>query len=242
MSNKERWLSSTALLIAILPFILLAGIMQMLPDCISFISLNEENEIFLSKYQYLYLALIGIVPIGLVVLARILRARGLVDRNFMFMVTAALVLGILFLIVIDYGIIRNILRYEIDLIKTFEFFGGSVVVASLLLGEISNFMPGLRRNDVLGIKNKYTLSDNRVWVKVHYSAADVYMGTLYAFAMFSAALSIWLDFRFGWVHVVLWVLCMAGLLIWSRVYSRLIYKKFLREGTVEPIAESEQTK
>ena len=223
MTNKERWLSATALLISILPFILVAGSMQLLPDYTVLPNLvhGEESVIVLQKYQFLYLGLMGFVPALLVVFARVLKAKHLVERNFLFMVLAAMFLGILFLGVIVYGMIYNIIRYDIDLLMTFGFFSGSVVAVSLVCGELANFFPSLRRNDVLGLKNRYTMADNRVWVKVHYTAADVYMSTLYGFAVFSAALSIWLDFRYGWVHLILWLLTMSGLLVWGRVYSRL---------------------
>ena len=151
----------------------------------------------------------------LVVVARVLRERKLVERNFMWMIIASFVLGFMFLSSSVYGMIDNIMKNDIDLLKKFDFFGGSVVVASLIGGMLANFFPQLRRNDVLGLKNKYTMSDNRVWVKVHYAAADVYMSVLYAFAVFTSTLSIWLDFRLGWLHLVLWVAVISGLIVWA---------------------------
>lgn len=230
MTNKERWLSSAALLISILPFILVAGSIQLLPDSIVLPNIVlAEDVIKLPKYQYLVLGIFGLVPVVLVVVARLLRERKLVERNFMWMIIASFVLGFMFLSSSVYGMIDNIIKNDIDLLKKFDFFGGSVVVASLIGGMLANFFPQLRRNDVLGLKNKYTMSDNRVWVKVHYAAADVYMSVLYAFALFTSALSIWLDFRLGWLHLVLWVAVISGLIVWGRLYSRKQWRRLNRD-------------
>ncbi len=229
MSNKERWLSGAALLVSILPFILVAGSMQLLPDGDIVLSLlNHREELYINKYQYLYLGLIGFIPAVLVVFARILKARDLVERNFKYMVISALLLGVMFLFVTVYGMIDNIIRYDIDLLMTFEFFGGSVTVVSLIGGMLANFLPSLRRNDFVGLKNRYTLGDNRVWLKVHYVAADVYMSVLFGFAVFSPALGIWLDFKYGWIHLVLWVATMTALIVWGRVYSRIVSRRITR--------------
>lgn len=231
MTNKERWLSSAALLISILPFILVAGSIQLLPDSIVLPNIVlAEDVIKLPKYQYLVLGIFGLVPVVLVVVARLLRERKLVERNFMWMIIASFVLGFMFLSSSVYGMIDNIIKNDIDLLKKFDFFGGSVVVASLIGGMLANFFPQLRRNDVLGLKNKYTMSDNRVWDKVHYAAADVYMSVLYAFAVFTSALSIWLDFRLGWLHLVLWVAVISGLIVWGRLYSRKQWRRLNRDA------------
>lgn len=224
MSNKERWLSSAALLMAILPFILVASSLQLLPDRIVLPTVNGE-ELMLSKYQYLFIGLFGGIPAVLMVVARILRARRLVERNFTFMCIAALCVGGVFLLVSVYGVLYHIRMYDIDLIKRFDFFGGAAVIASLLGGMLSTYFPQLRRNDVFGLKNKYTMSDTRIWTKVHHVAADVYLGAFYAFAVFSSMLSIWLEFRYGWVHLILWVCVATGLIIWGRVYSYSLSKR-----------------
>ena len=52
MTNKERWLSSAALLISILPFILVAGSIQLLPDSIVLPNIVlAEDVIRLPKYR-----------------------------------------------------------------------------------------------------------------------------------------------------------------------------------------------
>lgn len=238
MTNKERWLSSAALLISILPFILVAGSIQLLPDSIVLPNIVlAEDVIRLPKYQYLVLGIFGLVPVVLVVVARLLRERKLVERNFMWMIIASFVLGFMFLSSSVYGMIDNIIKNDIDLLKKFDFFGGSVVVASLIGGMLANFFPQLRRNDVLGLKNKYTMSDNRVCVKVHYAAADVYMSVLYAFAVFTSALSIWLDFRLGWLHLVLWVAVISGLIVWGRLYSRKQWRRLNRDAEKNVLLE-----
>lgn len=225
MTNKERWLFVTALLVSILPFILVASALQLLPDKIMLPTLIEGEEVLLSKYQYLYLGLFGFVPAALAVISRILRERRFVKRNFMLMVIVSLCLGGMFSLVSVYGILYHIYIYDIDLLKKFEFFGAFAIVILLFGGMLANFFPQLRRNDVFGLKNKYTVADSRVWSKVHGMAADVYMGTFFGFALFSAVLSIWLDFRMGWLHVVLWAVAVSGLIIWGRLYSRRLGKK-----------------
>lgn len=227
MSNKERWLSSTALLISILPFIMIAIAMQMLPgksiDDYTHAVMGMEHTLFWNdKYKFLYSGIIGLVPIVLIVLARVLKRRKLVERNFMYMIAAALILGVLFLLVDIYGVIYSIIHLRFDIFGRLEFFGAAAIAASLVVGMLANFLPILRRNDAIGIKNKYTLSDNRVWIKVHYVAADVYMITMFLFAMFSSILGIGLGFNYGWVHIVLWVVTVSGLLIWGRLYSRKV--------------------
>ena len=98
MTNKERWLSSAALLISILPFILVAGSIQLLPDSIVLPNIVlAEDVIRLPKYQYLVLGIFGLVPVVLVVVARLLRERKLVERNFKWMIIASFVIGFMFL-------------------------------------------------------------------------------------------------------------------------------------------------
>lgn len=227
MSNKERWVSSAALLASILPFILLSGAMQILPDQTVRLTLLQEEHV-LYKYQFLYLGFMGFVPALLVLAARLLRQRKLVERNFMFMAIAALALGVGFLLVTVYGVLASILYYKIDLLKTFEFFEASVVAVSLLCGMLANFLPVLKRNDVLGIKNRYTLADNRVWIKVHYVSADVFMLTLFLLALLSSVVGMYLDFRYGWVHLIVWVAVMTGLVVWSYWYSAHVSKRLAR--------------
>lgn len=204
--------------------------MQLLPDRIALPQILTDEQhpaVYISKYQYLYLGFLGFIPAAFVLLARILRYKRIVERNHMYMVVASLCVGLAFLVVTAYGMIRNIIDYEIDLLKTFEFFSGSVIIVSLLMGILANFFPALRRNEVLGLKNRYTLSDNRVWVKMHRVAADVYMGTMYLFAIFSSVLNIFMDFRFGWVHLILWALTVTGLIVWGRLYSRHVYYRII---------------
>ena len=117
MTNKERWLSSAALLISILPFILVAGSIQLLPDSIVLPNIVlAEDVIKLPKYQYLVLGIFGLVPVVLVVVARLLRERKLVERNFMWMIIASFVLGFMFLSSSVYGMIDNIIKIDIDLL------------------------------------------------------------------------------------------------------------------------------
>lgn len=201
--------------------------MQLLPDRIEILNLlDAETMVWINKYQYLYLGLFGFVPAALIVVARILRARGLVERNFMFMTLAAFVLALVFLFVCIYGMTYQIAHNRIDLLRRFDIYGAAVVAISLIAGLLSNFYPRLRRNDIIGLKNRYTSADNRIWVKVHYVAADVYMAVFYLFAVFSSSLSIWLDFRYGWVHLLLWLATVLGLIVWGRVYSRMLGKRY----------------
>lgn len=232
MTNKERWLSAWALLVSILPFILVASVLQLLPDKIILPTLIEGEKLLLSKYQYLYLGLFGFVPAVLVIISRILRERNFVERNFMFMVIASLCLGAVFLLTAIYVVLYHIHIYKIDLLKKFEFFGASAIVISLFGGMLANFFPQLRRNDVFGLKNKYTMGDSRIWSRVHHVAADVYMGAFYGFALFSSVLSIWLDYHMGWVHIVLWISVVSALIVWGRLYSRRLGKKIPAPETV----------
>lgn len=231
MSSKERWLSSAALLISILPFVLVAGSIQLLPDFVILPNFLEEQTLALPKYKYLITGLFGLVPVILVIIARILRERKLVERNFLWMIIAAFVLGFVFLSSTVFGMLNYIIRNDIDLLKRFDFFGSTAVAISLIGGMLANFLPQLRRNYIFGLKNKYTMGDNRIWIKVHIVAADVYMVTLYAFAIVSSVLSVWLDYRIGWIHVVLWVATVGGLIVWGRLYSRSQYNKINSNNT-----------
>ena len=106
MSNRERWLFSTVLLVSVLPFILSAGSMQILPDRFPLPKLlSEDKEVLLSKYQFLYLGLMGFIPAALMVVARIFREKRVVERNFTFMAVAALCVGAVFLVVAVYGVV-----------------------------------------------------------------------------------------------------------------------------------------
>lgn len=225
MKNRERWLSNIALLVSILPFILAAGSLQLLPDRIVLPNILEGEALTISKYQYLYFGIFGLVPAALVIIARILHGRKLVEHNFMFMVIASLCLGCVFLFVSIYGLIYHIHIYDIDLIMQFDFYGGAVVIVSLAGGMLSTYLPQLRRNDVFGLKNKFTMTDSRVWEKVHVTAADVYMSVFFSFAMLVSLLGIWLNPRYGWLQIILWVLAVAGLILWGRLYSQSVAKR-----------------
>lgn len=228
MKNRERWLSNIALMVSILPFILMAGSLQLLPDKIALPNILEEEVITVSKYQYLYFGLFGLVPAALVIIARVLHGRRLVEHNYLFMVIAALILAGVFFLVSAYGLVYHIYIYDVDLIMRFDFYGGAVMLASLVGGVLSTYFPQLHRNDIFGLKNKYTMSDSRVWEKVHTAAADVYMSVFFGFAILSSLLSNWISPKFAWLQIVFWVVAVVGLFVWGRVYSQAVAKKIAK--------------
>lgn len=214
------------MLTSLLPFILVASSLQLLPDVIQPPTLySGEETVAISKYGYLHLGAFGLIPAMLVIVSRVLKARKLVERNFVSMTVAALVLAAFFLLVCAYGMIYQIVHYDIDIIKSFDVPGGVSILLSLIVAMLANAFPKLRPNNFLGLKNRYTLAETRIWTRVHFVAADVYSYTFFAFAIFVSALSIKLDFRFGWMYLIMWIAATIALMVWSRLYARSLYLK-----------------
>lgn len=233
MTRKERWLFSISLLVAIMPFIIVASSLQMLPKTlmISAELLPGIIKVEVSKYNYLYLGLFCLVPVSLIVSARILKEKGVVGRNFSSMIISGLVLGIVFLLVSAYGVIYQIVERDIDLLKGFDFMGTVVVILSLIMGLLSNFLPDIKQNDILGIKNKHTLSSNEVWKKVHIDVNNVFTFSYYGLALVLSGLSIFLDYRYSWVHIVIWFAVSGLLFFWSSTHSKKVAQKLKKQAS-----------
>lgn len=227
MTKKERWLYSIGLLFSILPFIIVAASLQLMPHTVEIIVdiMAKVNVVEMSKYNYLFLGLFCLVPFVLIVSARLLKGKGAVGHNFIPMVISGLVIGVVFMIVGTYGVVYQVVTKKVDLLRDIDVIGTIAIVMSVVMGLLSNFLPDLKPNEIIGFKNRYTMSSNKVWEKVHTDMNNVAMGAYFLLAIIISALSIGLNYSYSWIHLCLWVLTTVILVLWSAHHSKAVAAK-----------------
>lgn len=235
MTRTERWLFATSLLASILPYIIIATSLQLLPKTLSF-----SVEILppfvmtqVTKYNFLCLGVFCLVPLTLILIARILKAKGVVGKNFCSMVISGLVISVIFLLVSAYGVIYQVAVKHINLLKDFDFMGIAVLMMCILMGMLSNFLPDIKQNDFLGIKNRHTLKSKAVWVKVHGDVNNVFMTVYFTLAVLLSSLSIFLDYSYSWIQLIIWGIVTVVLFVWSNKHSKVVYAKMVAQAPQE---------
>lgn len=95
----------------------------------------------------------------------------------------------------------------------------------ILLIVIGNYMPQIRPNYTLGIKTPWALNNEWVWKKTHNMGGITFivMGLL----MLLSGI-----FPYEWLAMVAAAVLIIGI-IWMYIYSYLMYRKWLRNGTLE---------
>ena len=108
MNKRERWLSSVTLLINVLPASLI-GLAQ------SFIQgpfqvddlITGQTQFVFDVWQLNFIGLFCIIPFVIVTVARFLRNRGYVARNFMVILIAALVMNVVYLVCMCWTVVST---------------------------------------------------------------------------------------------------------------------------------------
>lgn len=216
MNRKERWFVSIALILSVLPFLLVAVSLQFLPDYVPIIGIIQfSSELkYVSKYENLYMGLFCIVPFGLVMLAKFMKKRLLVDKNFLAIIASSILISLVFLGIVLYSVI--IQANSSDILSKFDFLGVIVLVVTLLVSVFGTFLADLHRNDFLGLKNKYTLASSKVWDKVHYKAGDI-------LTIGAVIVSIPMSLLRGWINIIIWIVGVCIFSLWVYRYSKKVY-------------------
>lgn len=222
MNKQERWLSSVTLLINILP-VSLIGLAQ------SFIEGPFQVDDILTGYahyefdirQLNFIGLFCIIPFAIVVVARFLRNRGYVARNFKVILIAALVMNIVYLISMCWIVISTARNYDVTVVFTsLDYVSLVCILVSITFCLLSNCLPDLPPNPVFGIKNRRTMEYPAVWNRVNSAAASA-LTYIFLFGAVAAAYA-------RGIFSILVLLCgIFVYYIWVTIYTRYAYNRYV---------------
>ena len=159
MNKKERWLSSITLLVNVMPISLIAIAQSFVKGPFQVNDpLTGAVQLEFDVWQLNFIGLFCIIPFAIVTVARILRNRGYIARNFMVVLIAALVMNVVYLINMCWLVVSTASKYDVSLVfADFDYISFVCVLVSIAFCMLSNFLPDLPPNPVFGIKNKRTM-------------------------------------------------------------------------------------
>lgn len=223
MSKADRWLFTVALNLCVIPIVTLGIVFQLLPEQIPIINLITQVTNTTSKYNDLVICLFVLVPLAMIVLAAVLRYKRLIDRNYKFIAVASILLSAVFSAVLVYCL--KVQTHGIELIRGIDYSTLVCCVLSIALSCIGTLLYGLKPNDAVGFRNRYTAKCDKVWVGTHNVLSYI------ANALFSV-LAVAVSFCRGW-YVVAVVLFVLALFIFGVVYlvSYWYYKRYAKTTT-----------
>lgn len=228
MNKQERWLSSVTLLVNVLPVSLIGLAQSFLegPFRLDDLITGQTHFVF-DVWQLNFIGLFCIIPFAIVTIARFLRNRGYVARNFMVILIAALVMNIVYLISMCWIVISTARNYDVTVVFTsLDYVSLVCILVSIVFCLLSNCLPDLPPNPVFGIKNKRTMEFPVVWNRVNAAAAST---LTYIFLCETVAVAY---ARGPYAILVL----LAGIFIyyiWVAVYTRYAYNRYLAERAKE---------
>ena len=236
MNKQERWLSSITLLINVLP-VSLIGLAQ------SFVQGPFQVDDILTGYTHFefdiwqlnFIGLFCIIPFTIVAVARFLRNRGYVARNFKVILIAALVMNIVYLISMSWIVISTARNYDVTVVFTsLDYVSLACILVSIAFCLLSNCLPDLPPNPVFGIKNKRTMEYPAVWNRVNSAAASA-LTYIFLFGTVAAA----------YARGIFSILVLLGGIfvyyIWVTIYTRYAYNRYVASLAAEKTAAEPQT-
>lgn len=220
MNKKERWYSSIVLMISVLP-LLFIGILQGIVEG-PFVFVDKTNGIVheLTQFQMNFIGLFCFVPAVILVVSRFVRGKNMMVNHFAVIVTAVLVLCVVYfaaIVIIAWRTLASLTPGDVVVKLNYASFVCSAL--SLVFCVLGNFMPDLKPNPVFGIKNKYTTSNKAVWDKVNSAASNAVMYIFLA----SAIVTAFAPNVYAIAFLVAAILIYYG---WTYLYSRCVYNKF----------------
>ena len=236
MNKQERWLLSITLLINVLP-VSLIGLAQ------SFVQGLFQVDDILTGYTHFefdiwqlnFIGLFCIIPFTIVAVARFLRNRGYVARNFKVILIAALVMNIVYLISMCWIVISTARNYDVTVVFTsLDYVSLACILVSIAFCLLSNCLPDLPPNPVFGIKNKRTMEYPAVWNRVNSAAASA-LTYIFLFGTVAAA----------YARGIFSILVLLGGIfvyyIWVTIYTRYAYNRYVASLAAEKTAAEPQT-
>lgn len=228
MNKKERWLSSITLLVNVLPISLIAIAQSFVKGPFQVNDpLTGAVQLEFDVWQLNFIGLFCIIPFAIVTVARILRNRGYIARNFMVVLIAALVMNVVYLINMCWLVVSTASKYDVSLVfADFDYISFVCVLVSIAFCMLSNFLPDLPPNPVFGIKNKRTMEYPAVWNRVNVAAASA---LTYIFLICTVAAA----YARGVYAVVVLLTGIFVYYIWVTIYTRVAYNRYVAERQAE---------
>lgn len=220
MSKKERWLTVAALITAVLPLILIAFILKLLPERvpISDINIVDVKVEYANKYNNLIGVLFCLVPLFIVGVSRYIKMRLPEYKNYPAILIMTMVLSIAFSAIIAKGLSTQIRR--VSELKSFDWLGFVCVLLSTAFAFIT---PVVRYrkfgSKFFAINNRYTRHSHSVWKTVHHNAAGV-QTIVFVFV------AVVVSFVRGWATAVILATAVFMFVIWTFIHSYIIKTTF----------------
>lgn len=220
MKQNERWLSSISMTVSILPLMIVAFIQSFTTPPYLFTDIATGNIHELDAHQLNFVGAFCLIPFVIMLAVRLLRARGLLLRNFTVVAVATLSLSVIYMGVIMFVAYKAVSHMEIEVVfKKLDYFS---VICSLLcvaFSIASNFLPMLKPNPIFGVKNEVTLSRPEVWTKVNSTAASALTYIFLIDAVICA-------FTNGAYTIIPFLGGILVYYIWAKLYTNKVCKQY----------------
>ncbi len=233
MKKSERWLTSVAIIAGVLPLILMAFMMKLLPLNVQVdqFPLAPGKEELPSGYNFLLTGIFCVVPMAIVLIARYVKAKIVVYPNYPAILGVSILLSLSFSGIAVFGVVSQIT--DPSKLEGFDYIGFSCVVISILFALFANVLRYRKFKAKIGIHNKYTRSSSSVWKTVHHNISTVQVWVFTFVAVVSAYIE-------GWRSFIIFGSALAAFFIWVYIYSFNVSKWFLkRQVETEAVKESD---
>lgn len=165
MNKVDRWLFTIAINLCAVPIVALGIVYQLLPQQIPIINIITQTTETTSKTNDLIICLFVLIPLTMAVGAAFLKYKKLIDRNFKFVTAASMLLSVVFSAVLIYCL--KIQTEGIQLLRSIDYSTVVCCLLSLCLSFIGTLLYGLKPNDIVGFRNRFTSKSEEVWVGAH---------------------------------------------------------------------------
>lgn len=218
MTKRDRWLTSIAVLVSVLPLIIMAFILKLLPLNVALEGLPLLSaEKYLNKYVYLVTGVFCIVPLSIVLISYYIKRKMVVYSNYPAILVMSMLLSLTFSVIAIYGVFSKV--ENINIFIEFDFIGFLAVLVSMATALLGNLMRYRNPKSVLAIKNKYTKASSSVFKTVHNNASSV---QTWLFIIVTVIIS----FTIGWHSWVIYGSAVISYIVWCYIYSRAVMKYF----------------
>jgi hypothetical protein len=229
MTKRERWLTTVALVLSVLPLIIVAFILKLYPsessrliDNIIIIEPPQVKDDYISKYNNLVIGLFCVVPLSIVIIASYIKRKLVEYDNYTAILIVSIVLSVFFSAIALYGVVNQAVTR--GGIIGFDAWGFLAVSASLFAALCGNLTRYFKFGSRFAINNRFTRSSVSVWKTVHRNAGI--LQTL-GFTLMAVPLS----FISGWAAAVVFVGAAGAFIAWTFLHSYRIRNLFAKRKT-----------
>ncbi len=233
MKSNERWLSSIALIISVLPLICVGLVRTFVTGSFLFEDLTKGVTYELTSSQVTMSGMFCIIPISILLIARTLRSKELLSQHFPTLVIATLILSCVYVFAMVYILVLTLKRTELSVaFAKIDYFALVTSIVCIAVSFVGNFLPSLKPNPVFGVKNHYTMAHPDIWLAVNNGAASA---LTYIFLLAGVFTS-----HFGGItSVIIFLLACLLYYIWVALHSYYKYHRFTvthpNEELIQPI-------